>query len=101
MMVDRTRATVIARRAADGTPRTQIHAHPFTTRHDEMAMVRISARIPAAGRDALRCLAAAHGLSVAALIDLLSTAAADRDSTLAAVVGDRADDHRRAWGGRR
>jgi hypothetical protein len=100
-MVDRTRATVIARRAADGTPRTQTQAHPPTTPHEEVAMVRISARIPAGGRDALRRLAAAHGLSVAALIDLLSTAAAEQDPTLTAVVADRAEDHRRAWGGQR
>lgn len=45
-----------------------------------MEMVRISARIPASGRDAFRRLAAAHGLSVALLIEVLATAADEADA---------------------
>lgn len=100
-MVDRTRATVIARRAADGIPRTQSKTSARGSRRDDVPMVRISARIPASGRDALRQLAATHGLSVAALIDLLSSAAADHDQSLTALVTHRADEHRREWGGPR
>ena len=96
-MVDRARASVIARRAADGIPVTQ----PPAEQRDTVDMVRISARIPATGRDALRRLAAAHGLSVASLIEVLATAADEGDDSLDAVVGVRADQHRRAWGGLR
>ncbi|MGI9018666.1 MAG: hypothetical protein ACR2HR_16445 [Euzebya sp.] len=100
-MVDRARATVIARRAAEGIPRVQTsHEDPVTVGNDH-TMVRISARIPTIGRDALRRVAAAHGLSVASLIELLSAAAADGEEQLLAVVATRADRHRRAWGGSR
>jgi hypothetical protein len=96
-MVDRTRAAVIARRAVDGIPRTQSP----DVKVEPVEMVRISARIPASGRDALRRLAAAHGLSVAALIEVLAVAADEGDDGLTAVVAARAHRHRRAWGGPR
>jgi hypothetical protein len=104
-MVDRSRASVIARRAAEGIPRTQtdtIDTEP-ARRSPETSdgAVRISARISTGGRDALRRLGAAHGLSVAALVDLLAGAAEEDDPSLRGLVAVRAERHRRPWGGRR
>lgn len=98
-MVDRKRASVIAHRAASGIPRTQVSAAPSPNIEEDT--VRISARIPASHRDALRALAARHGLSVASLIDLVGACARGRDAGLEALVEERADAHRRPWGGRR
>ena len=98
-MVDRKRASIIAQRAAGGIPRTQAGAAPAPAVQE--ATVRISARIPAKHRDALRGLAARHGLSVASLIDLVAAYARERNPSLEALVADRAAAHRRAWGGRR
>lgn len=98
-MVDRKRASVIAQRAASGIPRTQTSAPPAPATAEDT--VRISARIPATHRDALRYLAARNGLSVASLIDLIGACARVRDACLEGVVEEHALEHRRAWGGRR
>lgn len=99
-MVNRDRASIIARRAAQGIPRTQDDPSRDSSATAQDS-VRISARISAHGRDALRRLAAAHGLSVAALVDLVGTAANDQDDKLIDIVTARAEAHRRAWGGPR
>lgn len=104
-MVDRSRASVIAHRAAQGIPRTQTDSAGSEPGQGgpaaNGAMVRISARIGLGGRDALRRLGAEHGLSVAALVDLLAAAAGDGDPSLSHLVAVRAERHRRRWGGRR
>ncbi len=108
-MVDRQRAAIIATRAAEGIPRVQTpdtpEAEPAPAQPARPApaeaSVRISARITRQSRDALRTLGAVHGLSVAALVDLLGTAAADSDERLLALVAARSAAHQRPWGGPR
>ncbi len=97
-MVDRKRASVIARRAAAGIPRTQ-HAAERAAANNQR--VRISARIETCHRDALRQLGAAYGLSVSALMDLIGALAHQRQEVIERLVAERAEAFRRPWGGPR